>query len=261
MIKDLIKYSIVIPVYNEEKFIGNLLNDIDRQRLNLPYKIEVIVVDGGSCDNTVKICKMYNVVVLNSERGRGIQLLTGASNSNGTVLIFLHADLRIPPKMFEYLDHNFSHDTGIAAFRMKLDGNKMLYKFYSFFTRFDSIFSTFGDQGIVVTRSFYNEIGGFKDLPIMEDVDFLRRARKFKKVTKFNENIITSPRRFESLGVIVVQLKSMVYILAFLAGVKPGKLYAEYYRTRDDKKESDYNIRQISAVGKSKNPVGFGHEQ
>ena len=255
-----VKYSIIIPTLNEEDLIHSLLTDLETQIKKLPYLVEVIISDGTSLDNTLKICKKHNVTVINSEFGRGKQLSNGAKISVGKILIFFHADTKIPEDLFSFLDEYFVNEVSVATFRMKLDVKKLLYKLYSFFTRFDTVFTTFGDQGIIVKRDFYLSIGGFKELPLMEDVDFFRRARKVTQIKKFNKNLIVSTRRFDKVGIVKTQFKSFVSIIKYLLGVDPNKIYKYYYSNKDEKKKSNNHFRKISRKGKGKNQISYNNK-
>ena len=229
MIENSVKYSIIIPALNEEKYIGMLLSILAQQIENNKSLVEIIVVDGGSTDGTKEICKSFKCKFIEKSNGRGNQLREGAQIAVGEIFIFLHADSILTINLFSFLNENFHDEMQVATFRMKLSSNKMLYKVYSFFTKFDSIFTTFGDQGIVVRKDFYFNLGGFANLKIMEDVDFFIRARKETKIIKFNESVLTSVRRFDQNGIIKNQLISFILILGFLIGIKHQRLYEIYY--------------------------------
>jgi len=260
MIRKEIKYSIIIPTLNEEENIGKLLESLRIKSEYFKKNAEIIIIDGESNDNTIEICNKYGVAVKVSERGRGNQLIEGAKYARGNYLIFLHADLIPPIDFFDYLDRNIDDNFKIATFRMKLDVNKLLYKLYSFFTRFDSIFSTFGDQGLVVSKVFYGKIGGFKNIPIMEDVDFFKRVRKIEKIRKFDKNIIVSSRMFKKEGVVKTQIKSAVFIIKYLLGADPELLYKLYYKRIDEYQKSNYRFYKISGIRKSQNKIGFNNK-
>ena len=248
MTKQEIKYSVVIPTFNEEYYIASLLEEIDFQREKLPYDVEIIIVDGQSDDKTVEICGKFNTEILISSKGRGNQLKRGSDSARGNNLIFLHADLSIPKDMFLFIDENFNPTSDIAVFKMKYVEEKLLFNIYSFFTRFDTTFSTFGDQGLVISKEKYNEIGGFRDLPVMEDVEFFKRARKFGRIKKFNRYITASTRKFKDRGIVRTQLLSSLLITKYLMGIDPKKFYEIYYKENRDEEESINHICKISGA-------------
>lgn len=260
MNQKIIKYSVIIPTLNESLIIQKILKDLELAREGLPYGIEIIISDGDSSDGTIEICKNFDVILFKSVKGRGNQLSSGAKISNGSILIFLHADVEIPYDLFTYLDEYFVTNTKVATFRMTMNVKNLLYKLYSFFTRFDSVFTTFGDQGLIVRKDFYNLIGGFKEVPIMEDVEFLQRARNKTKIIKFQKEIIVSTRRFTEVGIVKTQLKSFISIIKYLFGVDPNKIYKYYYSKKNEKLKSNNSFRKIPRRRKSKNSVSFNNK-
>jgi len=221
------KYSIIIPTLNEQEFLPRVLENINE----FDEDFEVIVTDGGSEDETIGIAKKYGVLLCSSKRGKGFQLIKGVESSSGDILIFIHADTFLPKNAFKLINEYFI-DRGckIATFRMKFDNESILFKIYSWFTRFDSVFTTFGDQVIVITKSFYEEIGGFPELPIFEDVELLRKARKKTRIVKFPDYVTTSARRLKEKGVVFTQLLNALYLLRYLMGTEPGRIYNKYFR-------------------------------
>jgi rSAM/selenodomain-associated transferase 2 len=223
------KYSIIIPTLNEEKFLPLLL----KQSEQFNEDFEIIIADGGSKDNTLKTADDFDVKICRGEKGKGLQLNNGAKCSSGKVLIFLHADTFLPADAFNVIsEYMFISNVNIATFKMKFDTENFLMKIYSWFTKFDSIFTTFGDQVIVIRRSFFDELGGFADFPLFEDVELLRKARKETKVYKLPSYITTSGRRFVRNGIIKTQLLNGLYIMEYLLGVSPTKIYKKYFREK-----------------------------
>ncbi len=221
------KYSIIIPSLNEEKFLSAVLKNIKK----FTEEIEIILSDGGSTDNTIKIAEKLGVKVCSGKKGKGVQMNRAAESSNGEVLIFLHADTFLPDDAFYLINKFFfSQKIDIATFKMKFDSENILMKIYSWFTKFDSIFTTFGDQVIVVRRSFFNELGRFPNLLIFEDVEFFRKARKSKKIYKLPSFVTTSARRFKKKGILKTQLLNGLYILGYLVGINPDKIYHKYFK-------------------------------
>lgn len=220
------KYSIIIPVLNEEKFLPLLLNHLKQFKEDF----EIVVSDGGSSDNTLKVAGDFRVKVCKSEKGRGKQLIEGTKNANGEIFIYLYTDTLLPPKAFVLINKFFaSNEVKIATFKMEFDHNHFLLKIYSWFTRFDSIFTNFGDQVIVIKRSFYDELDGFSSMKIFDDVDLLRRARQKTKVYKLPSKVKTSARRFLQNGMIKTQLLNIFYMLKYLTGFDNEKIYNKYF--------------------------------
>jgi len=246
------EYSIIIPTLNEAETLPKLIANLS----GFDTDKEIIIVDCGSCDSTDVIAQNANLILLIDLNGRGSQMNTGAENAEGEILLFVHSDTVLPQNTFEIIENTFSKsNVQIASFKMKFNNNKLILKLYSFFTRFDSLFTNFGDQVIVVRKSFFNELGGFPNQKIMEDLEFLRIARKKTKIHKLNSYVITSARRFEKLGFFKTQVLNLWYIIKYLNGTSPTKIYEQYFKSKT--RFSGYNIRKISGAGKSKNAVGF----
>jgi len=223
------KYSVIIPTLNEEKYLPAVLEHL----INIDEDIEIIIADGGSVDSTVKIAERFNVKVCRSEKGKGIQLNNGAVCATGAVLIFLHADTFLPANAFSLInEYLLVRKVDIAAFKMKFDKESFLMDIYSWFTKFDSIFTTFGDQAIVIQRDFFTELNGFPNLTIFEDLELCRKARSKTKIYKLPAFVTTSARRFETIGIIKNQMLNVLYILQYLVGIDPDNIYKKYFRDK-----------------------------
>ncbi len=220
--------SVVIPALNEERHLASCLRSLS------PLGAEVIVADGGSYDRTCAIAREMGARVVPSAAGRGIQLRAGAAAASGSALFFLHADSHLAPEVPAVLagalaDPSFT----IGTFRLRLDSAHPLYRLYSWFTRFDSLWTSFGDQGIVLRRSLYDRIGGFPSWPILEDVALLRRARRMERIRSLPAEIITSSRRFQQHGIVRQQLRNASILMRYLLGAHPEDLAALYKANRD----------------------------
>lgn len=221
----MIKYSIIIPTLNEEFYIIKNINKL------LFYKnIEIIIADGGSSDKTIDIVKEKNVKIIYSLPGRGIQLNGGANEANGEIICFLHADTFLPLNAFNLLDKFFENsNNNICRFKLGFDVEHFLLDKYKSFSKFDSIFTRFGDMFIAVRKDFYINIGGFPNKTIFEDVEFLRKASKFEKVKIIDAEVVSSARTFIKYGIIKQQLfngYSMIkYLIGFRKFIKENKYY------------------------------------
>lgn len=191
-------------------------------------------MDGGSADRTADIARAAGVVVLETKCGRGTQCNAGAQISSGDILLFLHCDTFLSADAPRVLKEYFiSGETKIATFRLRFDYNKRLLKFYSYFTRFDSVFTRFGDQCIVVRKSFFDTLGGFPDWPLFEDIHFLRMARRQTKIVSLPATAVTSARRFQRKGIIRTQLLNGWLIIKYLMGASPTDLAKQYLNMKD----------------------------
>ena len=221
------KFSVVIISINEGSKIQDCISSI---KLTGKKDVQIILSDGGSNDGTIEIALNNNIKVVTSLPGRGIQFNTGAESVNGEVILFLHADTSLPADAFELLENYFRDEkVKIGTFRLSFDKNNFLLSLYSKFATIDSIFTKFGDQCIVMRRSFFKELNGFKSWPIFEDVDLLRRARKLTRIYSFPSNVITSCRKFDDAGIIKQQFLNAGYILQYLLGKPPAELFRSYY--------------------------------
>jgi rSAM/selenodomain-associated transferase 2 len=219
-------FSVIIPVLNEERRIGACIENI---RVLSP-RAQIIVVDGLSRDKTAEIAQNLGVLVCSSDPGRGTQSNQGAKRAKGEILVFLHVDTKLPEGSFDFLKERFADPKlQIGTFRMRFDRDHWFLGLCGFMTQFDSVWTRFGDQCIVVRKSFFEEISGFPDWPLFEDVEFLRRARRKTSIGSFPLQVVTSARRFEKNGILRQQMFNGLLLMQFLTGADVGKL-AERYR-------------------------------
>lgn len=217
--------SVIIPVLNEGKRLRILLE----QLIHLaPY--EIIIVDGGSTDNTVHIASGFREVkVLFSNRGRSLQMNTGAREATGDILLFLHADSSLPDTAFSNIIEalELPHVVG-GSFYLKFDHSNFWLNLYSRISRINHCLFTYGDQGLFVFRDHFNALGGFKKMQLLEDLELQKRIRKNGRFFKLSVPIITSARRFRQNGIIWQQIKNIAIVGLYLAGVPASRL-AKYY--------------------------------
>ncbi|MBL9190143.1 MAG: TIGR04283 family arsenosugar biosynthesis glycosyltransferase [Opitutaceae bacterium] len=217
--------SVVIPTLNEAASIAGTIRAI---RAALPTA-EIIVADGGSTDATLETAASAEALVISASRGRGPQQAAGAAAARGDLLLFLHADTLLPPEAGAVLARAFAQPAvRLGTFRLAFDRAGPFLRTCAWLTRFDSVFTRFGDQAIVVRRDFYAELGGFPPWPLFEDVELLRRARRITRVWSFPACVTTSARRFRSRGPLRQQWLNGRLLLRFLSGTPPHVLAAEY---------------------------------
>ena len=209
------KISVVVPTLNEESYIEKTLQSVTKQ----DGDYEFFVVDGGSSDNTITIAKRYTTVI-NSQRGRAIQMNTGAKKCTGDILLFLHADTVLPNNAFYEIRKRMKNDTlAGGSFYIAFDTDTFILKGISFITRFNFRLFHFGDQGIFVRREVFQTLRGYKEIPIMEDYDFYKRLGRQGQVILIRIPVISSARRFVRKGVIRQLLINKFLVLAYWAGV------------------------------------------
>ncbi len=223
--------SVVIPAFNEGPRLAATLVNVRRV---LP-DAEIIVAPADSSDGTAAIALATGARLAPSERGRGRQCHAGALAAGGGLLLFLHADTLLPANAGEVIDRHFARpEVGIATFRLAFDSAGPLLRFYAWWTRWDSVFTRFGDQGIVVRRNFYQQLGGFPPWRLFEDVELLRRARLSTRVWSLPACVTTSARRFSRGGGVRQQLRNGWLLARFLLGASPDRLAARYGAERTE---------------------------
>lgn len=215
--------SVIIPTLNEEQTIRHLIDDL---QLCEPIT-QIIVVDGGSSDETRVTADNLGAKVIGSERGKAIQMNKGAANATNDHLLFLHADSRISAESLNTLQQAI-HQYEAGCFYLEFDKNGWLYSVYTYFSRFNSTLFTYGDQGLFVRKNIFQQVGGYTEIPIMEDIDMVQKIKRVVGFKKLNVPIITSARRFESVGIIKQQLINICLVLLYKCGVKP-KVLKKYY--------------------------------
>ena len=224
--------SILVPVLDEARVLPGLLDHLEA----LPGRFEVIIADGGSRDGTVDVAQSHPIAprVLGPVRGRAAQLNAAAEQAAGEVLVFLHADSRLAYDAYAALRAAL-RDPGILGgnFALRFDGDdrfsRILTAWYAIQRRAGIYY---GDSSIWTRRASFEALGGYRELPIMDDYDFARRLERRGRTVCLPGPATTSPRRWRSQGVPRTVFSWVVIRWLFLAGVPPERLARLYRRAR-----------------------------
>lgn len=222
------KISIIIPVLNEEKHI--LATILTAQEST---NTEIIVVDAGSDDKTCDIANYTGVKVIASDRGRAIQMNTGAAVASGDILLFLHADTLLPPKFDHMVRETLQTGVVAGAFKLKINGTPWGLRLVEWGVNVRSKYFQlpYGDQAIFFRSEIFDKIGGFPELPIMEDFELVRRLKDIGQIAIVPTPVLTSGRRWLLRGIFKTTLINQIIIIGYFLGVSPTEL-ASWYRGR-----------------------------
>lgn len=220
------RISVIVPTLNEGTYLPNCLKSIG----SYPY-VERIVVDGGSNDSTRQIARNFGCRVFQTNPNRSQQMNLGAHQSTGSIVVFLHADSCLPPdwvnEIMTSLDIN---NVVCGAFSLSISGN---LKGRSWVEKLANLRSRvfqmpYGDQAIFLTKKTFLELGGFPDIPIMEDFQFIRSVKKKGVIHISRLKVTTSERRWKKLGILSTTIINQLVIIGFFLGVSPIKLKTFY---------------------------------
>lgn len=225
------KLSIIIPTLNEAEGIGSLLESLQPLR-QVGY--EVILVDGGSHDGTVQIAKPLVDQSLNSILGRAGQMNAGAAVANHSILWFLHADTSLPVGASEAVINGIAAGAIWGRFDVRLSGQHPLLRTVALMMNLRSRWTDLvtGDQAIFVRRDTFSDVGGFPDMPLMEDIALSRQLKQVGKPLCVPLKLTTSSRRWESQGICRTIALMWWLRLAFALGVNPERLACWYSSVR-----------------------------
>jgi len=216
---------VVIPTLNEEHELPGAVASV----LSGGAPARVVVSDGGSTDATCAVARELGATVVTGARGRGAQLARGAAGATEDVLVFLHADTRVPPGGLGAVLRALG-DPAVAGgrFRVRWDWEHPVLRLAGWLTRFSWPLAGYGDQVLFARRSAYEAAGGFEDVPLFEDVRFYRRLRAVGRVRIVPLSVTSSARRFRERGVLRQVATNLRVARAHQTGSPPHRLIARY---------------------------------
>jgi rSAM/selenodomain-associated transferase 2 len=222
------RISIIIPVLNDAQHLSKALTV-----QTVATNVELIVVDGGSQDDTIAIAQTAGVKLLHSPPGRAIQMNQGAAISTGDILLFLHADTQLPDQFDALIRETLSRPQTIAgAFELRIDAKSLGVRLVEWGANLRSrhLQLPYGDQAIFMTKAVFQAAGGFPELPIMEDFEFMQRLKQKGTIRIVRAAVLTSGRRWQTLGVVRTTLINQLVIGGYFLGVSPERI-RQWYRT------------------------------
>ncbi len=222
--------SIIIPVLHEAGGINDVIDHL--RRLRPAIAREIIIVDGDPRGGTIKSIKHRGVIAAIAETGRACQMNRGASLASGDILLFLHADTLLPLDALTGITTAMEDGRFVAgAFDLGISSNSLLFRITEHYaalrTRLTRI--PFGDQALFIRKSYFEKIGGFAAIPLMEDVEIMKRIRKRgDTIIIIPDRVMTSARRWEREGILRCTLRNWALQLSYALGVKPERLVKWY---------------------------------
>lgn len=222
------KISIIVPALNEAQSITHILGDLAAARA---AGHELILVDGGSSDATPDLGSSLADRLVVAPRGRATQMNAGAAQATGDLLWFLHADTRVPPGAADRLLAALAEGKTWGRFDVRLSGGAALLRVVERMMNLRSCLTGIatGDQGIFVVRRIFEALGGFPDIPLMEDIALSKALRRLSRPACLNPPLVTSSRRWERDGILRTVLLMWRLRMAYALGADPGDLAGRYY--------------------------------
>ncbi len=222
--------SVIIPVLNEAATINSTIEAL--KRLSFGGKLEIIVSDGNSEGTTITAITHKDVLSVMGKKGRGVQMNQGASVASGDILLFLHSDTLLPPDALNRIVQAFAADDVVGgAFDLGIQSEKRAFRLIENVASMRSRVTRipYGDQAIFIKNDFFRDIGGYKAMPLMEDVDLMQRIKKAGHRIRFiPSKVRTSPRRWEKEGILYCTLRNWLLITLWFLGVYSEKLAGCY---------------------------------
>ncbi len=222
------RLSVVIPALNEAAGISAVLHALAPLAAR---GAQLLVADGGSVDGTVTLAQVGGAQIVHAPRGRALQMNAGAQQATGEVLLFLHADTRLPPDADRLIAQALANGPQVwGRFDVRIEGQPRMLRVIAAFMNWRSRWSGIatGDQALFMTRAAFDAVGGFPVQPLMEDIEMSKRLLKLSRPACLRARVVTSGRRWETQGVWRTVLLMWRLRLAYWRGAAPERLAALY---------------------------------
>lgn len=219
--------SIIMPVLNEAAVLANAASSLQR----LQRHAQLLIVDGGSRDDSARLASAITPLLVQTAPGRALQMNAGAARASGDYLIFLHCDTVLPDDFSSFIAtlKQSSPDWGFFAISLepRIPGLAVVARFMNWRSRLTAVAT--GDQAIFVRRELFLAIGGYADIPLMEDVELSKRLRRRSRPLIWRSPVQTSSRRWQARGLLRTVLLMWSLRLQYFLGVSPQRLHHRYY--------------------------------
>lgn len=223
-------FSIIIPVLHESEIIHAQLESL--KDIETEDAFEIIVVDGSPTRDTLQVITDNTIILCSSPPGRGRQMNLGAARATGDVLVFLHADTSLPRNALMLIQKHLQNMLLVGgAFSLQIDSHRPLLTMTAAFTTLRSQITRapYGDQVIFLRKTYFDAIGGYRDIPLMEDVELMRRIKKKEgKIIILPTPVVTSDRRWNQEGLWYTTLRNSLIIFLYSCGIPAEKLVKVY---------------------------------
>lgn len=239
------KLSVVIPTLDEAAHLARTI-------ASLPEDAEMVVADGGSRDGTTGLAQAAGARVVTGVTGRAAQMNLGAGVATGDVLLFLHADCALAPDAGSAIEAGLADPDVVAgSFSMRIEPANRRLRLIAWGSNLRARWTDvpYGDQGLFVRREAFEAISGFAPIPIMEDVEILRRLKQHGRLIQLSAPIVTTPRHWAKHGAGITTLINWLAMGSYLLGISPDRLAPLYHRLKHGQRPSrPRGERAIGAV-------------
>ena len=223
-------FSIIIPVLHESEIIHTQLEKL--KHIATDEAFEIIIVDGSPIQDTLQVITDKTIIKCPCQQGRGRQMNAGAIRATGDILVFLHADTILPTNALLLIQKTLQNKQLVGgAFTLRIQSHNALLRTIAIFSTFRSQITRvpYGDQVIFLRKSYFDAIGGYKNIPLMEDVELMRRIKKKNgEIIILPTPVITSDRRWNQEGLFYTALRDSIIIFLYWCGMPAEKL-AKFY--------------------------------